>query len=72
MLVDPDNAWHIVQDLEGVSLLKGGSGEIEKKPGDPLTHISDALGYYINEKSSGVIILCPAWLNGLFPFEQSG
>lgn len=47
LMVDPAHAPHIVKDLEGVALLKGGSGEIDKK-GDPsLTHISDALGYYV-------------------------
>ena len=47
MLVDPIRASHVVDDLEGVVLHPGGSGEILKKPGDILTHISDALGYYI-------------------------
>ncbi|MEG2005266.1 MAG: terminase family protein, partial [Bilophila sp.] len=47
LLVDPDTAPHVVRDLEGVALLKGGSGEIDKKHDANLTHISDALGYYI-------------------------
>ena len=37
----------MAKDLEGVALLKGGSGEIDKKAAPELTHISDALGYYI-------------------------
>lgn len=47
LLVDPFKAPHVVTDLEGVSLLEGGSGEIDKG-GDPsLTHISDAVGYWM-------------------------
>lgn len=47
LLVDPKYARHVVLDLEGVRTLKGGSGEIDKKIDPKLTHISDALGYYI-------------------------
>jgi len=48
LLVDPIAAPHVVRDLEGVRTLKGGSGEIDKKADPKLTHISDALGYYID------------------------
>lgn len=48
LIVDPAKAPHVVRDLEGVVLLKGGSGEIDKKSTPDLTHISDALGYYID------------------------
>jgi hypothetical protein len=37
----------VVHDLEGVAVLKGGSGELDKKSNPTLSHISDALGYYI-------------------------
>lgn len=47
MMVDPSRAPHLVKDFEGVALLKGGSGEIDKKHDLKLTHISDAAGYYI-------------------------
>lgn len=47
LMIDPQAAPHVVKDLEGVVLLKGGSGEIDKKATPELTHISDALGYYI-------------------------
>lgn len=50
MLVDPHTAKHVVTDLEGVKVLEGSAGEIEKKAGSPLTHISDALGYYVDFK----------------------
>jgi hypothetical protein len=49
MLVDPSRAPNVVRDLEGVTLLQGGSGEIDltiEKAG--LNHISSALGYYID------------------------
>jgi len=47
LLVDPASAPHVVRDLEGVRTLKGGTGEIDKKVDPKLTHISDALGYYV-------------------------
>lgn len=50
LMVDPAAAPHLIRDLEGVALLKGGSGEIDKKFTPELTHISDALGYYIEKK----------------------
>jgi hypothetical protein len=47
LMVDPAKAPNVVKDLEGVRLLAGGSGEIDKKADGRLTHLSDALGYYI-------------------------
>jgi hypothetical protein len=47
LMADPAAAPHVVKDLEGVRTLKGGSGEIDKKVDPKLTHISDALGYYV-------------------------
>ena len=50
LMVDPSTAPHVVRDLEGVRTLKGGSGEIDKKHDKRLTHISDALGYYVEHQ----------------------
>jgi hypothetical protein len=50
LMVDPVKAPHVVKDLEGVQLLEGGSGEIDKKVNPMLTHISDAIGYYIYQE----------------------
>lgn len=50
LMVDSVKAPHVVRDLEGVVLLSGGSGEIDKRSTPDLTHISDALGYYIVAK----------------------
>lgn len=50
LMVDPARAPHVVLDLEGVRLLEGGSGEIDKKIDPALTHISDGLGYYIAKR----------------------
>lgn len=47
LMVDPSKAKHTVRDLEGVVLLEGGSGELDKKKDLNLTHLSDALGYYV-------------------------
>jgi hypothetical protein len=45
--IDPTKAAHVVRDLDGVRLLEGGSGEIDKRHDLSLSHISDALGYYV-------------------------
>jgi hypothetical protein len=47
MMVDMTRAPEMVKDLEGVALLKGGSGEIDKKIDPKRTHLTDGLGYYI-------------------------
>lgn len=47
LMVDPVKAPHVVRDLEGVRLLAGGSGEIDKKHDQQLTHLSDSVGYYV-------------------------
>lgn len=47
LMVDPVKAPHVVRDLEGVQLLEGGSGEIDKKVNPELTHLADALGYMV-------------------------
>jgi hypothetical protein len=47
MMVDAAKAPHVVKDFEGVTLLKGGAGEIDKKSTPTLTHLSDAIGYYV-------------------------
>lgn len=45
--VDAFRAPYVVKDLEGVVVVEGGSGELDKKEDPALTHISDALGYYL-------------------------
>lgn len=47
MMVDPVHAPNVVKDFEGVRLLAGGSGELDKKADPKLTHLTDGLGYYI-------------------------
>jgi len=47
LLVDGEKAPRVVLDLEGVRCVEGGSGEIDKKADKTLSHISDALGYYV-------------------------
>lgn len=58
MMIDSYRAPNVVKDLEGVRLLKGGSGEIDKKTDKALTHISDALGYC-------VVALRPTFASGI-------
>lgn len=50
LMVDPFKAPHVVEDLEGVQTLEGGSGEIDKKINPQLSHLSDALGYYAHRE----------------------
>lgn len=49
-MVDPVNAPNTVKDFEGVRLLLGGAGEIDKKADPSLSHISDGIGYYISKE----------------------
>jgi hypothetical protein len=52
LVVDPAKAPNVVKDFEGVTLLAGGSGEIDKKGSEAkgLTHLTDAIGYYVAEQ----------------------
>ncbi len=45
--VDPAKAPMTAKDLDGVRVLEGGSGEIDKGANRKMTHWSDALGYYV-------------------------
>ena len=47
LMVDPAQAPHVQKDFEGVRLLAGGAGEIDKKADPGLSHLSDAIGYYV-------------------------
>lgn len=49
LMVDPNKAPMTVQDFEGVRLLEGGSGELDKKTDLNLTHLTDAIGYYVQQ-----------------------
>lgn len=46
MAVDP-SCVHMIQDFEGVVTVEGGSGQIDKRSDISLTHISDAVGYFV-------------------------
>lgn len=50
MMIDPVSCPKTVLDFEGVRLVEGGSGEIDKKYDLALTHITDAIGYYVNKE----------------------
>lgn len=45
--IDGQHCPYLIKDLEGVTLVEGGSGEIDKHADPKLTHISDAFGYYV-------------------------
>jgi hypothetical protein len=46
LMVDPVKAPNVMKDFEGVRLLEGGSGEIDKKADPHLSHWTDGIGYY--------------------------
>lgn len=50
LLVDPFTCSNLINDLEGVSIIPGSAGEIDKKSDPNLTHLSDALGYFVHHK----------------------
>ena len=50
LMVDPTGAPNVVKDFEGVRLLEGGSGEIDKKRDPKLSHLTDGIGYYIAKR----------------------
>lgn len=41
---------YMIKDFEGVRLVKGSAGEIDKKFDKKLTHLTDGLGYYIAQE----------------------
>lgn len=47
MYVDEKSCPHLVEDFEGVRILDGFDGEIDKKTDPKLSHLTDALGYYV-------------------------
>lgn len=48
--IDGKYAPHVVEDFEGVRILEGSAGEIDKKSTPKLTHLSDGIGYYVHYK----------------------
>lgn len=50
MLIDPVNCPKLIEDLDGVMVKPETDGEIDKKIDPSMTHISDALGYYVHEE----------------------
>lgn len=48
-LLHPERTRHLQMDFEGVVTKEDGSGELDKKIYQELTHISDAAGYYIEK-----------------------
>lgn len=48
LMVDPA-APYVIKDFEGVRVLSGGAGAIDKKADPKLSHLSDGIGYYVNK-----------------------
>jgi hypothetical protein len=39
-----------IKDFEGVRVIEGGTGDIDKKRDLMLTHLTDAIGYYVSRE----------------------
>lgn len=50
LMVDGKAAPNVVKDFEGVRVLEGGSGEIDKAYDRRITHLTDAIGYYVERE----------------------
>jgi len=50
LMIDPQQAPKLIEDMEQLSLLEGGSGEIDKNKNPKIGHESDALGYYLHRE----------------------
>ena len=50
LALNPAITPNLHKDFEGVRVLEGGAGEIDKKQDPKLTHLTDALGYYIAQE----------------------
>ena len=66
LFVDVSKAPKLAEDLDGVRLVEGGSGEIDSNYDKRLTHLSDALGYYISFEfvGGGAVIVTKAYYGG--------
>ena len=49
LMVDPA-CKYIIRDFEGVQVLTGSAGELDKKANLELTHLTDAIGYYVHKE----------------------
>lgn len=50
LVIDGHKAPNVVKDFEGVRVIEGTAGEIDKTRDTALTHVSDAIGYYIHKE----------------------
>lgn len=50
LVVDQHHAPMVVKDFEGSRVITGGTGEIDKKRDPLLTHLTDAIGYYVSKE----------------------
>ena len=50
LMVDAVAAPKLIEDLEQLCILEGSAGEIDTKKNPAISHLSDALTYYIEEE----------------------
>lgn len=49
-LIDGKYCPKLIQDFEGVKVVEGSAGELDKKSDASLTHLSDGVGYYFHKE----------------------
>lgn len=50
MVMDGKHCKKTIRDFEGVRVIEGTAGEIDKKSDPLLTHLTDAVGYYVHKE----------------------
>jgi len=50
MVIDGKKCPNIVKDFQGVRVIEGSAGEIDKKRDPMLSHLTDGIGYYIHKE----------------------
>lgn len=50
MLFDGEHCPMLIKDFEGTRVVEGSAGEIDKKSDPMLTHMTDAVGYYVHKE----------------------
>jgi hypothetical protein len=49
LLVSKSGCPNLIKDFEGVRVIEGSAGDIDKDADPKLTHLTDAIGYYIEK-----------------------
>jgi hypothetical protein len=59
LVVDQHKCPFLIRDFEGTRVIEGGTGEIDKKRDPELTHLTDAVGYYVAKEYPIIKMVLP-------------